>query len=73
MYTPSFNQVRDRALLIEAMRAWSFAVLFGLDAEGNPTATHLPLVIADEGEHGTLEGHFARANKHWLAIATLSL
>jgi hypothetical protein len=29
MYTPRFNQVNDRAILIEAMRANSFAILFG--------------------------------------------
>lgn len=69
MYTPKFNQVDDRALLLEAMRAWSFAILFGPDANGSPTATHLPLVVHDEGEHGTLEGHFALANPHWKSLA----
>ena len=29
MYTPKFNQVADRAILIEAMQAYSFAILFG--------------------------------------------
>jgi transcriptional regulator len=69
MYTPAFNRIDDRALLIEAMRLWSFAILFGPDAEGHPTATHLPLVVHDQGEHGVLEGHFARANPHWKALA----
>ncbi|WP_263354407.1 FMN-binding negative transcriptional regulator [Acidicapsa acidisoli] len=69
MYIPKFNQIQDRALLIEAMRAWSFAVLFGPDASGAPVATHLPLVVRDEGEHGVLEGHFALANPHWKSLA----
>ena len=69
MYTPAFNRVEDRAVLLEAMRAWSFAVLFGPDANGSPVATHLPLTILDEGEFGTLEGHFALANPHWKALA----
>jgi transcriptional regulator len=69
MYIPKFNQIQDRALLIEAMRTWSFAVLFGPDANGAPVATHLPLVVRDEGEHGVLEGHFALANPHWKALA----
>jgi transcriptional regulator len=69
MYTPKFNQIDDRALLLEAMRTWSFAILFGPDINGAPTATHLPLVVHDEGEHGTLEGHFARANPHWKSLA----
>jgi transcriptional regulator len=69
MYTPKFNQVNDRAILLEAMRAWSFAILFGPDTNGAPVATHLPLVVHDEGEHGLLEGHFALANPHWKALA----
>jgi transcriptional regulator len=72
MYSPKFNQVSDRAILIEAMRAYSFAILFGPipSSESAPqAATHLPLVVKDEGEHGLIEGHFARANPHWKALA----
>jgi transcriptional regulator len=69
MYTPKFNQIDDRALLLEAMRTWSFAVLFGPGPNGAPTATHLPLVVHDEGKHGVLEGHFALANPHWKSLA----
>jgi len=69
MYIPKFNEVADRALLIEAMRKWPFAILFGPDKSGAPFATHLPLVVHDEGEHGVLEGHFAVANPHWKSLA----
>ena len=73
MYTPKFHKVDDRALLFETMRAYSFAVLFGPVNETNsappPVATHLPLVIRDEGEYGLLEGHFAKANTHWHVLA----
>jgi transcriptional regulator len=73
MYTPKFNQVADRVLLIEAMRAYSFAILIGPQSDpasdASPVATHLPLVVRDEGEHGLLEGHFARANPHWKSLA----
>jgi transcriptional regulator len=73
MYTPKFNQVTDRAVLIEAMRANSFAILFGplvgTDADAPPIATHLPLVVKDEAEHGVIEGHFAKANRHWQSLA----
>ena len=67
MYTPKFNQVSDRAILLEAMRSYSFAILFG--PAGELHATHLPLIIRDEGQYGTLLGHFARANSHWSALA----
>jgi len=72
MYTPRFNRIDDRGILLEAMRANSFAILFGpLKSEettGGPVATHLPLVVKDAGEHGMLEGHFARANRHWQVL-----
>ena len=77
MYTPKFNQASDRAILLEAMRENSFAILFGpLGAPASDLATlpahyatHLPLVVKDEGEHGLIEGHFAAANRHWQALA----
>jgi transcriptional regulator len=73
MYTPKFNQVSDRAILIEAMQAYAFAILFGPirspEISAEHFATHLPLVIKDEGPHGILEGHFAKANPHWQSLA----
>jgi transcriptional regulator len=72
MYSPKFNRVEDRAVLLEAMQAYSFAILFGADStqpEGKMSATHLPLVVEDEGEHGLIEGHFAHANPHWKSLA----
>jgi transcriptional regulator len=77
MYTPEFNQITDRTILIEAMQAYSFAILIGpapapqseTKANAPLVGTHLPLVVKDEGPHGLLEGHFARANRHWEALA----
>ena len=73
MYSPKFNQIEDRAALIEAMQAYSFAILFGPQATPESpaplVATHLPLVVKDQGEHGLIEGHFAKANRHWAALA----
>jgi transcriptional regulator len=73
MYTPNFNQVTDRTVLLEAMRAYSFAILFGpqstADSQTPMAATHLPLLVKDEGDHGLLEGHFAKVNRHWQALA----
>jgi transcriptional regulator len=72
MYSPKFNLVHDRGLLLEAMREYSFATLFGplsgAPADEGSTAAHLPLGIKDEGEHGLIEGHFAKANPHWRAL-----
>ena len=73
MYSPEFNQVAGHAILIEAMQAYSFAILFGPQSDPlSPAplvATHLPLVVKDEGPHGLIEGHFAKANRHWQSLA----
>ena len=70
MYIPNFNRVDDRTVQFEAMRRYSFAILFGpAGAANGATATHLPLLVEDEGEHGLLKGHFARANRHWEELA----
>jgi transcriptional regulator len=73
MYTPKFNQVSDRSILIEAMQSYSFAILIGplgsTEDPGPHHATHLPLVVKDDGPHGILEGHFAKANPHWHSLA----
>jgi transcriptional regulator len=73
MYSPKFNLVHDRAILLEAMREYAFATLFGplsgTTADDPAGATHLPLVVKDVGEHGVIEGHFAKANPHWRALA----
>ena len=73
MYSPKFNVVTDRSILLEAMRAYSFAILFGpadgAAADAPLAATHLPLVVKDAGEHGLIEGHFANANPQWQALA----
>jgi len=56
------------------MREDSFAILFGplgpSDVSAPHCATHLPLVVKDEGVHGVIEGHFAAANPHWKALAS---
>lgn len=67
MYTPPAFAVRDLAALGELMRRHSFATLITA-TDGAPVATHLPLMLEDRGEHGTLVGHVARANQQWRAF-----
>ena len=65
MYLPDvFREPRPDALhaLIDSN---GFATLISPDPE-DPVITHLPLLVdRDRGPHGTLIGHFARANLHW--------
>lgn len=65
MYLPSAFRQDDLAELHAQMQASPFALLTSAGAAGM-LASHLPLLLApDEGEFGTLYGHFARANPHW--------
>jgi transcriptional regulator len=64
MYTPPYFQIKDRSLLFSTMREFSFATLISSQASGM-VASHLPLLIADDGTEGRILGHMARANTQW--------
>lgn len=65
MYVPPAFREDDPAALHEAMGAARLANLVTATAEGL-VATPLPLLLApEEGPHGTLYGHLARANPQW--------
>ena len=68
MYVPGPFDLGALSLKHEVMRAHAFGVLVST-ADGAPTATHLPFELdAEQGELGTLRGHFSRANPHWRAF-----
>src|SRR5690606_16122918 len=65
MYLPTAFRQDDLAELHAQIRANPFALLANVGSEG-VQASHLPLLLEpEEGEFGTLYGHFARANPHW--------
>ena len=68
MYLPKHFEQPDRGLVLEVMRAHSFATLVSVDDAGTPFASHLPLIVSERGE-GTaaqivIEGHVAKPNPH---------
>jgi transcriptional regulator len=65
IYIPSHFVQEDDELLVEIMRAESFALLISNDENGEPFVTHLPVIVRDHGDRRTIEGHMARANPHW--------
>ena len=68
MYLPTAFRQDDLAELHAQILANPFALLASADSEG-VQASHLPLLLApEEGELGTLYGHFARANPHWRTL-----
>lgn len=69
MHIPEVFRQNQQAQLHALMRSAPLATLISHSSAGLQ-ASHLPLLlVADEGEHGTLYGHFARANGQWQAFA----
>jgi transcriptional regulator len=64
MYSPSYNQLEDRAELLEFMRANSF-VLLVTGAGGSLQASHLPATVHEESGKIRLDMHMARNNRQW--------
>lgn len=68
MYIPEHFRIEDRAAALAFMRANPFAILTSLN-QGEPFATHVPVVIREAGEKITVRGHVAKANPHWKYLA----
>ena len=65
LYRPDHFAVDDRAAIARLVHDYPFAMLV-TPGSPEPFVSHLPLLLVPEGEsHGTLIGHFARANPHW--------
>jgi transcriptional regulator len=64
MYSPPYNQVEDRAELVDFMRANSFALLVTATG-GAPMASHLPVTLADGAGGIVIHSHMARNNPQW--------
>lgn len=62
MYIPSNNKINDKSVAHDFINEFGFGVI----VSNSLTATHLPFVLhQDEGKHGTLYSHCAKANSHW--------
>ena len=65
MYIPRANLEERPEVLAAFMRDHPFATLISTGPAGELWATHLPVVFDPaQGQHGTIEGHVARANPH---------
>jgi transcriptional regulator len=64
LYVPEHFAPRDRAAIVRLVHDHPFATLITPQSP-EPLLTHLPLLhVADREPHGTVFGHFARANPH---------
>ena len=64
MYSPSYNQLEDRAELLAFMQANSFAVLV-TGTGGTLHASHLPVMVHEQGKAVVLDMHMAKVNAQW--------
>lgn len=64
MYMPPAFRQTDGETLHALIRANPLGMLVTV-SDGVPEANHLPFLLSDEGDHGTLRGHVARANSVW--------
>jgi transcriptional regulator len=64
MYSPPYNQVKDRAELIQFMRANGFPILV-TGTGGVLHASHLPITVHEQGEQLVLDMHMAKNNPQW--------
>ena len=64
MYIPEHFRVRDHADAVAFMCSTPFVILVSNTDDG-PFATHLPVIIREEGDQLLLGGHVAKANPHW--------
>ena len=66
MYVPDHFAVTDPAVLFDFIARHSFGLLVSR-RDGEPFATHLPLLL--DRATNTLVGHVARANPQWRSLA----
>jgi transcriptional regulator len=64
MYSPAYNRLEDRGELLAFMQANSFAVLV-TGTGGTLHASHLPVMVHQQGEDVVLDMHMAKANAQW--------
>ena len=73
MYIPKHFSVEDAAWIRAFIDEYRFATLVTA-LDGQPFATHLPLIYEpNDGPHGLLRGHIARANPHWKSFDAVQL
>jgi len=64
VYIPEHFRVEQTEIALAFMRANPFAILVSSSGP-EPFATHVPIVIRQDGDQIRLRGHVAKANRHW--------
>jgi transcriptional regulator len=67
MYSPPYNQLENRAEILEFLRANNFAVVVTATG-GEPRASHLPVLVEERDGRWVILAHMAKANPQWEAF-----
>ncbi len=67
MYSPAYNQLENRAEILEFMRANNFAVVMTA-TDGEPRASHLPVLVEAREGRWVIVAHMAKSNPQWEAF-----
>jgi transcriptional regulator len=71
VYIPEHFRSEDQGATLAFMRANPFAILVSTK-DSEPFASHIPVVIREQGAQIKLRGHVAKANPHWRYLAEQS-
>jgi len=67
VYKPAPFRIDDQQTILAFMRQFDFAAVVTNSASGL-IASHVPVVVREDGNELTIAGHLARANEHWKAM-----
>ena len=68
MYSPSYFQESDPAVVMNFIKNNPFAMLCGCDVDNNPVATQIPFLIDEREGKLILTGHIQRKTDHHRAL-----
>ncbi len=68
MYDISYFKANNHQEVLDFMQANPFVTICGVDANGFPVATHVPVLIKVENEIITISGHIMRKQDHTTAF-----
>lgn len=69
MYNPSHFRVTDPEAISDLIRRYPLGLLISASPEGAQASPIPFLYFPEEGKHGVLRAHVARANPHWKLLA----
>ena len=68
MYNIPYYKAKDQQEVLDFMHAHPFVTICGVDKEGFPVATQVPVLLKIEGDKIIISGHVMRKQEHTIAF-----